>query len=124
MSLTWFNDELKEIIVTVTTTQLTINKFGATFFEKANQVMLGYDPVKKIIAIKPLSKNDVMRGDIPEHTRYNVSLSSSYARITNKSFIKKVSDIFNLNPDKEGIKFKAIWKDNTELLEVLINKEE
>ena len=48
MSITWFNDESKDIVVTLTPTQITINKFGSQFFETSKQVMLGYDDEKTI----------------------------------------------------------------------------
>ena len=118
MSIVWFNEEPKEIIVTLTPVNLTINKSGSQFFETANQVMLGYDLNKSLIIIKPLSKDDVLRGDIPEHARYNISINSSYGRIANKSFITRIIQLFNLDLLEKGTKFKAIWKPNQLLLEV------
>lgn len=118
MSIIWFNEEPKEIIVTVTPVNITINKSGSQFFETANQVMLGYDMTKSIILIKPLSKDEVLRGDIPEHARYNISINSSYGRIANKAFITRISQLFNLELLDKGIKFKAIWKPNQVVLEV------
>ena len=33
---------------------------------------------KQSVLIKPLNKEEVLRGDIPEHARYNISLNVSY----------------------------------------------
>lgn len=118
MSITWFSDESKDIYVTLTPIHITINKAGLQFFDSAYQVMLGYDKAKNVIIIKPLSKDDVTRGDIPEHAMYNISISSTYARITNKAFITKVIEIFNLNLDEKGSKYKARWRVNSGVLEV------
>jgi len=122
MNITWFNGEPKEIVVTLTPIHLTINKPGTQFFETANQVMLGYDEGKQLLFIKPLSKSEVLRGDIPEHTRYNISINAYYGRITNKAFINRISNIFNLNLTEKGSKFRAQWIANMSLLEVSLKE--
>lgn len=122
MSITWFNGEPREIVVTFTLVNLTINKSGAQFFEKANQVMLGYDEERKVILIKPLSKDEVMRGDIPEHTRYNISINASYGRITNKAFMNRISQLFNLTLDDKGSKYRGTWLVGKNLLEVQLKE--
>lgn len=122
MSVTWFNGEPKEIVVTITPINLTINKSGVQFFEFANQVMLGYDKDKDVILIRPLSKDDVLRGDIPEHTRYNISVNASYGRIANKAFINRISTVFELVFEEKGTKFKAVWNKNSNILEVRLKE--
>ena len=118
MSINWFNEQPKEIIVTISATNLTINKPGIQFFEKAHQVMLGYDQQRHLILIKPLTKDEAIRGDIPEHSRYNISISTSYARITNKSFIQTVLQVFNLTLDPKGTKFSSVFNNQSQLLEI------
>ncbi|MFA7416970.1 MAG: hypothetical protein WCZ19_00370 [Acholeplasma sp.] len=122
MSVTWFNGEPKEIVVTITPINLTINKPGAQFFEFANQVMLGYDKEKVMVLIRPLSKDEVLRGDIPEHTRYNISVNASYGRITNKSFINRLSTVFDTAFEDKGTKYRAVWNKNSNVLEVRLKE--
>lgn len=122
MSIEWFNEEPKEIIVTLTPVNITINKSGSQFFETANQVMLGYDKENQRMIIKPLSKDDVLRGDIPEHARYNISINSSYGRITNKAFLTRLIQLFNLDLKEKGTKFKAVWSQKSMLLEVTLKE--
>ncbi|WP_162164018.1 hypothetical protein [Acholeplasma hippikon] len=118
MSIVWFNEKPKEIVVTLTPVNITINKSGSQLFETAYQVMLGYDSTNQLMLIKPLSKDEVLRGDIPEHARYNISINSSYGRIANKAFITKIIQLFNLELNDKGSKFKAVWKPGQQLLEV------
>lgn len=124
MSLIWFNDNLKDIYVTLTPNHLTINKFGASFFETANKVLLGFDIDREVVIIKPLTKDDVIRGDIPESSLFNVSMNVSYARITNKSFLGVVNETFSLKLPKEGYKYKAEWNSKHKSLEVLLKERE
>lgn len=122
MSITWFNDKAKDIVATITSKSITINKVGSQFFETANQVMLGYDLENKLLLIKPLSKKDVLRGDVPEHTRYNISMNVSYARISNKVFLEVVDDLFSLNLSDKGIKYKANWRMNRNVFEISLKE--
>lgn len=124
MSLVWFNDNLKDIFATLTNTQITLNKYGATYLDSANKVLLGYDAENSKIVIKPLSKDEVIRGDIPETSLYNVSISASYARVTNKAFLSTVIDLFNLDLPKEGFKYKTVWNEKNKVLEVLLKERE
>lgn len=118
MGIIWFDGEPKEIVVTISELNLTINKPGVQFFESANQIMLGFDEVKKLVFIKPLTKDEVLRGDIDEHMRYNISLTQSYGRIANKAFVTKLDKLFDLGLDEKGMKFKAHWIKNQNMLEV------
>ncbi|WP_025724672.1 hypothetical protein [Acholeplasma granularum] len=122
MGVTWFNGEPKEIIVTLTHNSITINKSGSQLFEFANQVMLGYDVDKRLILIKLLSKDEVLRGDIPEHSRYNVSVNTSYGRITNKAFLTRIDSLFNLSLDEKGSKYRADWNKSLNVLEVYLEE--
>lgn len=124
MSLVWFNDNLKDIFATLTNTQITLNKYGATYLESANKVLLGYDAENSKIVIKPLSKDEVIRGDIPESSLYNISISASYARVTNKAFLSTVIDLFNLDLPKEGFKYKTVWNEKHKVLEILLKERE
>lgn len=123
MSITWFNEQPKDILVTLTPQFITLNKPGVTYFDNAHQVMLGYDAEMYRIFIKPLTKTEAIRGDIPEHARYNITINSSYGRITNKAFMSHIEEIFHLGLTDKGNKFKAIWNNSKEMLEVLLKEE-
>lgn len=122
MSIVWYNEEAKDIVITLTAANLTINKAGSVYFESANQVMLGFDKTENTLVIKPLSKAAVLRGDIPEHTRYNITVKASYSRVANKPFIQKVASLFELKLDDKGTKFKANWLESKEMLVVLLKE--
>jgi protein gp37 len=87
MSFTWFHEKPKEVIVTLASGNITLNKQASMFFEHAFAVMLGVNHHTHQIAIKPLTKEAAMSHVIPENQKYKITLKSSYARITNKAFI-------------------------------------
>jgi len=123
MSITWYNEQPKDIVVTLTPLNLTINKPGIIYFDNANQVMLGYDQETNKILIKPLTKNEAIRGDIPDHAKYNITIHTSYGRITNKSFMGHMDQLFNLSLTEKGLKYKAIWSPSARVLEFLLKEE-
>lgn len=120
MNITWFNENNKNIYVTLTSKHITINKVGVPTFEKAYKVMLGYSKHEEKIIIKPLTKKEAIRGDIKEDTMYNVSIGATYARITNKSFLKRIDNLFNLKQSDSGVKYKGFWRNDLNVLEILL----
>ncbi len=67
MSFQWFNEKPKEVIVTLASGNITLNKQASTYFEHAFNVMLGVDAKTQKIAIKPLSKAEAMSHAIPDN---------------------------------------------------------
>ncbi len=116
MEITWFNGKPKDCIVTLAAGNLTLNKPATIYFESAYSVMLGFDKENKLIVVKPLTKADAIRHDIPDNKKYRITVRTSYSRVTNKAFMEEVSDLANLNLDFETHKFKANWNTKDQLL--------
>ena len=108
----WFDikEKDKNMIATICDTNITLNKHSCSYLSTAYTVMLGIDYSKKQILIKPLTKDVALRGDIPSSSQYNLSLRSTYARISNVEFIKEVKvllglDTFKPNPKKYSVSY-------------------
>ena len=86
--------------------------------------MLGIDYDNKAVFIKPLNKDVATRGDIPESSQYNITIRSSYGRISNVDFIKEVKgvlgvDSLKINPKK----FNVEYIENHNTLKIDLSKE-
>ena len=108
----WFDirEKDKNLIATICDTNITLNKHSSIYLESAYTVMLGIDYSNKLIYIKPLNKDIATRGDIPTTSQYNISLRSTYSRISNVEFIKEVKNIlgienFKVNPKKYNVTY-------------------
>ncbi|MCK7487812.1 MAG: hypothetical protein MZU97_21665 [Bacillus subtilis] len=89
---------------------ITLNKSASSYFESAYVVLLGIDKEKKLVAVKPVTKEEVALGYIPEEQRHNITLKSSYARICNKMFMKEVGELMKLSfANNASYKFKCHW---------------
>ena len=122
----WFKTDSrnKNCIATIYESNITLNKFACDFISSAYTVMLGLDYEKKLILIKPLSKDLATRGDIPKSSQYTITIRSSYGRVSNVDFIKEIKSILNItsfkdNPKKFGVK----WLEDEEILEIDLTRE-
>lgn len=124
MTFKWFSKNESDLIATIYDTNITLNKAASDHFETAYSVMLGYDPSSKIIGIKPLTKEAVTLGHIPEDQKIRISVWQSYARISNKMFISSIADDLNIVFKKsEAHKFRCEWDKTERLLRVYLNEE-
>lgn len=116
MNFQWFHEKPKEVIVTLASGNITLNKQASTYFEHAYNVMLGVDDKTHKIAIKPLTKAEAMSQAIPDNKKYKITLRSSYARITNKAFMEEIMTLSGLNLIEESIKYPATWDNKEQIL--------
>jgi hypothetical protein len=123
MEITWFNEKPKDCIVTIAAGNITLNKAATNFFESAYSVLLGMERNQRLIVIKPLSKAEAIRHDIPESNKYKITVRSSYSRVTNKAFIEEISQLLGIDFNQEPKKYKASWQSKDQLLMVDLKEE-
>ena len=108
MGIVWFNERPKDGIATLYEGNITLNKVAIENLEDAFSVMLGIDYDNKLVYIKPLSKDQDQRGDIPEKSKYKITIRSSYGRISNKDFMQQLASIIKRNL-KDPVKCVTTW---------------
>lgn len=123
MNIVWFNEKPKDCIVTIAAGNITLNKPATNFFENAYSVMLGIEKNQKLIVLKPLSKAEAVRHDIPESNKYKITVRSSYSRIANKAFIDEVGNLIDANFNLDTKKYKANWQSKDQVLLVDLKEE-
>ncbi len=121
----WVSRKKTDEIATIYDSNITLNKSATSFLEKAFIVLLGIDKEKHLIAIKPIKKGDIELEYIPKEQRHNITIKSSYSRISNKHFIEDVSKLIPLDfEEKNYYKFSAYWSDSEQSLIIDLNKGE
>ncbi len=116
MAIVWFNENFKELVSTIQNNNITLNKQSKSLIENAYTVMLGLDEQEKIVHIKPLTKEESIRGYIQEKKQYKITIRSSYARISNKFFINEIKKLIEINDLTEPKKFIVTFDDNSKSL--------
>ena len=125
MSFVWTSKKPNDGIATLYESNITLNKAASTHFERAYSVLLGLDENSGRIAVKPISKEEVELGTIPEEKRHKITVKSSYARVSNKKFLKEVSKFAKLDlANNKSLKFSATWSREDSALVIDLNNME
>lgn len=110
MSFVWASKKPKDGVATLYESNVTLNKAASTHFERAYSVLLGFDEENLRIAVKPVSKEEVDLGTIPDEKRHKITVRPSYARVSNKKFMREISKAANLDlSNNKSYKFRTEW---------------
>lgn len=110
MKFEWSTNDIATMTLTVYETNLTLNKAACVHFEDVNYVMLGIDKESKKIGIKPVSKQEIDDNVYPASQLHRISLGKSYGRISNKSFVYDLSQVFGLDfSENQCYKYKVTY---------------
>jgi len=125
MSFIWASKKPKDGIATLYESNITLNKAASSHFENAYNVLLGLDPETNRIAVKPITKEEFDIGAIPQEKRHKITVKASYARVSNKKFIKEVANLLGIDlSNNNSFKYKTKWSADESLLIVDLNQPE
>jgi hypothetical protein len=125
MSFVWTSKKPNDGVATFYESNITLNKAASSHFENAYNVLLGLDKESKKVALKPMTKEEVDIGAVAKEKRHRITVKSSYARVSNKKFIKEVADLANVElTDNNSVKFKAKWSKEDGFLVIDLNDPE
>ncbi len=125
MSFVWASKKPKNGIATLYESNITLNKAASSHFENAYNVLLGLDADQKLVAVKPISKEEFEIGAIPSEKRHKITVKASYARVSNKKFMREVANVANIElMDNNSFKYKTKWSSEDSLLIIDLNQPE
>lgn len=125
MSFIWASRKPKDGIATLYESNITLNKAASSHFNHAYSVLLGLDPSNKLVAVKPVSKEEFDVGAIPTEKRHKITVKPSYARVSNKKFLKDVADLAGIKlTENNSFKYRAHWDAEDAILVIDLNQPE
>ena len=125
MSFIWASKKPKDGIATLYESNITLNKAASSHFENAYNVLLGLDIDSKKVAVKPITKEEFDIGAKPQEKRHKITVKASYARVSNKKFIKEVSSLIDIDlSSNASFKYKTKWSKDDSLLIIDLNQPE
>ena len=74
MGILWFDEKNKDLIATIATSNITLNKPAKGLIDFAYSVMIGVNPDECKAYIKALNKEAVEKGGIPQSVKAMVEL--------------------------------------------------
>lgn len=111
---TWVKGNAYTLVATLYTNNITLNNAAATYFQDVRWVMIGIDPKKKKVAIKPVTKREIELKLVPMEQLHKVSIGKGYARISNKSVMDEIQGL--IDDSINARKFDAIYDERENLL--------
>lgn len=124
-NFTWASKKPLDDLATLYESNITLNKAASSYFEHAYVVLLGLDREKKWVAIKPVTKDELALGFIPEEQRHNITIKSSYARICNKLFMSEIAELIHVSfANNQSLKFRCRWDKAQKCLIIDLNEKE
>lgn len=122
MGIQWFSTKEKNGTASFYKTNITLNTIATVPFEYAYRVQVGMDE-KNNIVIQPLSKERVQRGDLDEYAIQEISVKSTYSRISSTVLMKKIGSALNMELSSKPIKFETSWDEVANILTIHTGKE-
>ncbi|MBQ8142738.1 MAG: hypothetical protein IJ194_06250 [Bacilli bacterium] len=89
----WFNKNEKEVIASIYPTNITINKPGMSHLESAYAAMLGVDEEEKLVAIKPLTKDEYDSKVYTPGCLFILSGGKTYTRVSSTEFVNRIAAV-------------------------------
>lgn len=120
MSILWIDRRNRRGIASLEKNSITFNTTALESLKSFRYVMVGIDEEHKTIIIKPISNNQYIKEDISKELIYNLSVSKTYGRISNKELFVSILEAFGDVLSKNN-KFSTYYKDG--LLYIDLNKE-
>ncbi len=121
----WASKKTNDEIATLSGNNITLNKSASSYFELAYSVLLGLSEQDKLIAIRPLTKEEAVLGHVPEEQKHNITVKSSYSRICNKNFMEEVASLIGVSfQDNKTYKYHAYWSPKEGALIIDLSKME
>ncbi len=117
MSIIWAKNEVAGLTATIYDSNITLNKAASSCLEDFRYVLLGYDKDKKQIIIKPVTKEEHELEIYPKHQIHKYSLGKSYGRISNKTFLKEISETYQIPlTSNNGTKYDVRYDDQKRII--------
>ena len=115
----WIKGNAYTMIATLNDTAITLNNSAAANFADIRWCLVGLDDENKLMAIKPVTKNEYDLHLYPMEDLHKISVGTGYARVSNKALMTSISALIGLPLD--GLKYLASWDEKEKMLVIDLN---
>lgn len=110
----WIDGNVNTLIVTINENSITLNQKAASYFENTRYVTVGIDASKSLVAIHPVTKEDLEHSIFTPQQLHKIHLGNGYAKITNKSLCQMIQN--QLEYELNSIKFNCEFDEKNKYL--------
>ena len=101
MNIAWINKEKTSSAVTLYNNNITLSKQAASFFENSFGIAVGFDIENKVLVLKKVTKEEVLKKEIDEDDVYELTIKPSFGRINSKKLILELSNYLDFDFSKQ-----------------------
>lgn len=117
MNIAWIIKEKTSSAVTLYNNNITLSKQAASFFENSYGIAVGFDIENKVLVLKKVTKEEVLKKEIDEDDVYELTIKPSFGRINSKKLIVELSNYLDFDFSKQlSYKFSAKWNNGLKML--------
>ncbi len=87
----WIENNVTSLVLTITSSNITLNASAAQFFKDVRWCMIGLDKEKGLLGIKPIKKIDIERKIVTPSQLHKISNGKGYSRISNKAISEQIA---------------------------------
>ncbi len=109
MNFEWTTKSQTTPSIMVYEANMTLNIAACEYFKDVKYALVGIDEETKQIGIKPVTKEDLDLGKYNKENLHKVAMGKSYARISNKAFIKRIADAYKISFTEKGLKLECVF---------------
>lgn len=110
----WIDGNVNTLIVTINENSITLNQKAASYFENTRYVTVGIDASRSLVAIHPVTKEDLEHSIFTPQQLHKIHLGNGYAKITNKSLCQMIQN--QLEYELNSIKFNCEFDEKNKYL--------
>ena len=122
MEIQWFSKNL-DGVATIYETNITLNTVAAENFKNAYSTLIGFNQKENILLIKSLNKEEAVN-NYSENDLHPIAIKPSYGRISGKSLIRNICQVFPLDfSKKSSFKFRSEWDQANKYLKIYLKEE-
>lgn len=117
----WIDGNVHTLIATINENSITLNQKAASIFEDTRYVSVGIDSDKNLVAIHPVTKNEIDKSIFPLQLLHNISIGNGYAKISNKALCQLIQN--QLQYELNNTKFYCEYDTKNKYLIIDLNQQ-
>lgn len=122
MDIQWFSKSPKGV-ATIYESNITLNTVATNHFKNAYGILIGFAADLKLLLVKSISKEDLSLGLYQDLDIHTISIKPSYGRITGKSIIKKLCELYPIDFTNSSLnKYECEWSPEDKTLKIYLER--
>lgn len=117
----WIDGNVNTLIATINENSITLNQKAASYFENSRYVTVGINTTQNLVAIHPVTKEDIEHSVFTPQQLHKIHIGNGYAKITNKSLCQLIQN--QLQYELNNTKFNSEYDDKNKYLIIDLNDE-